>query len=105
MAEADLIPATPQPRTRRSLAGDLRALGLPVGAVVLVHSSLSAAARALLDVIGADGTLVVPTQSGDLSDPAGRQPSQTSYAAGRAHDAAATRTCPSPLWAGRPRRS
>lgn len=81
MAEADLVPVTPEPRTRASLAGDLRALGMCSGAVVLVHSSLSelgwvaggavAAVQALLDVMSPAGTLVVPTHSGDLSDPAG----------------------------------
>lgn len=69
------------PGTRDSLAADLRSLGLPRDAVVLVHSSLSAlgwiaggavaAAQALFDAIGPAGTLVVPTHSGDLSDPAG----------------------------------
>lgn len=83
MAEADLVAATSTPRTRDSLAADLRTLGLPAGAVVLVHSSLSAlgwvaggavaAAQALFDAIGPAGTLVVPTHSGDLSDPAGWQ--------------------------------
>lgn len=69
------------PGTRDSLASDLRSLGLPMGAVVLVHSSLSAlgwtaggalaVAQALFDAIGPAGTLVVPTHSGNLSDPAG----------------------------------
>ncbi len=80
MAEAALVAATGTPRTRRSLAADLRALGLPAGATVLVHSSLSAlgwvaggavsVVQALLDVLGRTGTLVVATQSGDLCDPA-----------------------------------
>ncbi len=79
MGEAAVVAGQDVPRTRESLAADLRALGLPAGATVLVHTSLSAlgwvaggpvaVVRALLDVIGPDGTLVVPTQSGDNSDP------------------------------------
>jgi aminoglycoside 3-N-acetyltransferase len=66
--------------TRASLAADLRRLGLRRDDVVLVHTSLSrlgwvcggpvAAVQALLDVVGTVGTVVVPTQSGDNSDPA-----------------------------------
>ena len=68
-------------RPRSSLTADLRRLGVVPGAVVLVHSSLKAlgyvpggtvaVALALLDAVGPDGTLVVPTQTGDNSDPAG----------------------------------
>jgi aminoglycoside 3-N-acetyltransferase len=57
--------------TRRSLAADLRGLAVPRGRPVLVHASLSrlglveggpaAVAGALRDVIGHDGTIVVPT--------------------------------------------
>ncbi|MEV1021659.1 AAC(3) family N-acetyltransferase [Streptomyces sp. NPDC050264] len=66
--------------TRASLAWDLRALGVRTGETLLVHSSLSslgwvnggqiAVVQALLDALGETGTLVVPTESGDLSDPA-----------------------------------
>ncbi|MCB5906211.1 aminoglycoside N(3)-acetyltransferase [Streptomyces pinistramenti] len=65
--------------TRDSLASELRDLGLRSGETLLVHSSLSslgwvsggpvAVVQALLDVLGADGTLVVPTHSGGNSDP------------------------------------
>lgn len=70
---------TSLPATRTSLAGDLAALGLSTGDTVLVHTSMKAigwvpggqvaVVQALLDVLGPDGTLVVPTQTGGNSDP------------------------------------
>ncbi len=79
MKEQDLVEKTPSPRTRSSLARDLRSLGIKAGDLVLVHSSLSslgwvaggapAVVLALRDVLGEGGTLVVPTQTGDNSDP------------------------------------
>lgn len=66
--------------TRASLAAELRGLGLRPGETLLVHSSLSSlgwvcggaatVVTALLDALGDAGTLVVPTHSGDNSDPA-----------------------------------
>jgi aminoglycoside 3-N-acetyltransferase len=80
MSEMEVISRTPSPRTRYSLAADLHQLGLTSGAVVLVHSSLSslgwvcggalAVVQALLDVVTESGTVVMPTHSGDYSDPA-----------------------------------
>ncbi|ASW57906.1 AAC(3) family N-acetyltransferase [Plantactinospora sp. KBS50] len=68
------------PHTRASLAADLRELGVRRGSVLLVHASLRAlgyvcggphaVALALRDVLGPDGTLVVPTHTADNSDPA-----------------------------------
>lgn len=65
--------------TRESVAADLRALGLEPGGVVLVHAAMgslgwvcggaTAVVQALLDVLGADGTLVVPTFTSDNRDP------------------------------------
>ncbi|MEU3335854.1 AAC(3) family N-acetyltransferase [Streptomyces sp. NPDC006668] len=66
--------------TRDTVTAELRALGVEPGEILLVHSSLSslgwvcggavAVVQALLDAVGPDGTIVVPTQTGDLSDPA-----------------------------------
>jgi aminoglycoside 3-N-acetyltransferase len=81
MSERDAIELAEEPATVASLTADLRALGLAAGMTVMVHSSLSrlgyvsggphAVVLALLDVLGPTGTLVMPTHSADLSDPAG----------------------------------
>ena len=68
------------PITVARLAGDLRALGVREGSVLLVHTSVSAlgwvcggaqaVALALLEALGPAGTLVVPTHTNGNSDPA-----------------------------------
>ncbi|HZD11072.1 MAG TPA: AAC(3) family N-acetyltransferase [Candidatus Binatia bacterium] len=83
MSEKKAIETADAPRTRESLATDLRRLGLSAGVTVLVHSSLSslgwvcggpvAVVQALMDVVTPRGTLVMPTHSGDYSDPAAWQ--------------------------------
>ncbi|MFG2523004.1 aminoglycoside N(3)-acetyltransferase [Streptomyces sp. NPDC048527] len=67
--------------TRATLGADLRALGVRPGETLLLHSSLSAlgwvcggavsVVQGLLDALGPDGTLTVPTHTGGNSDPAG----------------------------------
>ena len=79
MTEQDVIARTPAPITAASLVGDLRALGVEPGMTLLVHTSLSslgwvcggavAVLLALEEVLGEKGTLVIPTMSGDLTDP------------------------------------
>lgn len=80
MGEFNSIKSSEQPATVASLVADLTALGVQPGMTVLVHSSLSsmgwvcggavAVILALEKTLHRDGTLVMPTHSGDLSDPA-----------------------------------
>lgn len=81
MGEQRVIDQTSQrPATAASLTSDLRGLGDLAGATVLIHSSLSAlgfvcggpqaVVEALLAAVGSSGTLVMPTHSAHLSDPA-----------------------------------
>lgn len=79
-SEIQAIAAADRPATVSSLTTDLRAIGIEAGDVVMVHSSLSAlgfvaggaqaVVEALLLSVGPDGTIVMPTQSGQLTDPA-----------------------------------
>ncbi len=81
MTEHDIVEGTPVPRTRTSLAVNLERLGVMSGGVLIVHASLSAigwvsggaqaVVEALLDALGAGGTLVMPAHSTQLTDPAG----------------------------------
>ncbi|MEV4757913.1 AAC(3) family N-acetyltransferase [Micromonospora sp. NPDC049559] len=67
------------PHTRATLAEQLRRLGVRAGGTLLVHSAMrpmgwvcggpQAVVLALRDVLGADGTLVVPTHTPGNSDP------------------------------------
>ncbi|HOG48154.1 MAG TPA: AAC(3) family N-acetyltransferase [Anaerolineae bacterium] len=80
MDEKSAIENSPAPQTRESLAAGLRTLGVQAGMTLLVHSSLSALGwvcggpvaviQALQDVLTPQGTLIMPSHSGSLSDPA-----------------------------------
>nr|WP_236646938.1 AAC(3) family N-acetyltransferase [Micromonospora acroterricola] len=68
------------PGTRRSIAAQLRMLGVRPGGTLLVHAALrqlgfvcggpQALVLALRDALGPDGTIVVPTHTPDNTDPA-----------------------------------
>ncbi|SDJ79793.1 aminoglycoside N(3)-acetyltransferase [Sediminibacillus albus] len=68
-----------KPNTRTSLHKELTDLGMEKGMVVIVHSSLSALGwvcggptaviQALMDAVGEEGTIVMPAQTGENSDP------------------------------------
>ena len=69
----------PLPNTQASLARDLADLGVRPGMTLMVHSALGqigwtvggpvSAIRALLEVLGPSGTLVMPAESPFVSDP------------------------------------
>lgn len=80
MSELDVIKRTEDgPVTVDSIKEDLGNLGVLKGMVLLVHSSLSSLGwvsggpvgviLALEEALGPEGTLVMPTHSGDLTDP------------------------------------
>src|SRR5204863_3198866 len=84
MSEESVIQAAPaSPVTVLSLLSDFAALGVTPGMTLLLHSSLSALGwvcggpvaviLALEELLGPHGTLVMPTHSGGLSDPANWQ--------------------------------
>jgi len=81
MPEKDTIDYSARrgPNTVKTLAADLRALGIKEGMTLIVHSSLGSigwvcggaagVVLALEEALTENGTLVMPTHSGDLSDP------------------------------------
>lgn len=79
MSEKDSMTLVKQPNTKESLINDLINLGLKRGDVVLAHASLSqlgwtigreiTVIDALLEVLGEEGTLIMPCQTGENSAP------------------------------------
>jgi aminoglycoside 3-N-acetyltransferase len=79
VGEREIAERTGTPNTEASLVADLRRLGVREGMTLIVHSSLGSlgwtcggAAAVVLALEGAltpRGTLVMPTHSGDYSDP------------------------------------
>lgn len=80
MREQQLINSQKRPITINDIVKDLRRLGVREGDAVLVHASLSrlgwvcggpqAMVQALMQTVGDEGTLIMPAQTGDWSDPA-----------------------------------
>lgn len=80
MGERAAVDAVDDPLTVSALASDLRELGVQAGDVLLVHSSLSSLGWVCVDpttvvdalqaVLTSDGTLVMPTHSGQYGNPA-----------------------------------
>jgi len=77
--ESSVVNNTLKPNTITSLKRDFEALGVKPGATIIMHSSLSkigwtvggpvSVIRALMQTLTAEGTLVMPTFSGDNSEP------------------------------------
>ncbi len=80
MPEVETISNTELPLTVDSMVDELSACGLEMGQTVLVHSSMSklgwvaggaqAVIQALLQVLGEEGTLMMPTHTTQNTDPA-----------------------------------
>jgi aminoglycoside 3-N-acetyltransferase len=75
-----IIKASPRPSTIKTMATELRTLGVAPGQVLMVHSSLAslgyvaggaqAVIAALLESLGDTGTLAMPAHTTDFVDPA-----------------------------------
>ncbi|MBM7095340.1 AAC(3) family N-acetyltransferase [Bacillus sp. H-16] len=78
-SEKQTVSKLHEPNTVLSLLKAFRSMGIEKGDSLIVHSSLSslgwvsggaqAVVLALMETVGEEGTLVMPTQSSDLSDP------------------------------------
>jgi aminoglycoside 3-N-acetyltransferase len=79
-SEGDVVRLTSHPNTVSSLKNDFETLGIKPGLILIMHSSLSeigwtvggpvAVIQALMQILTTEGTLIMPTFSGDNSDPA-----------------------------------
>jgi aminoglycoside 3-N-acetyltransferase len=80
MTERKAIQQLPTPHTTSSLLEDFKRMNIQKGMTLIVHSSLSslgwvcggavAVVTALMEAVGKEGTLIMPSQSADNSDPA-----------------------------------
>ena len=78
-SEKKVVKSTQYPNTITTLKQDFKKLGIKPGIVIIMHSSLSkigwtvggpvAVISALMQILTSEGTLIMPTFSGDNSDP------------------------------------
>ncbi len=78
-SEGEVVKATQKPNTITTLKCDLEKIGVKPGFTLILHSSLSkigwtvggpvALIKALMQILTDEGTLVMPTFSGDNTDP------------------------------------
>ncbi len=78
-SEKDVVRSTQQPNTITTLKHDFESLGVKPGLVIIMHGSLSkigwtvggpvAVIKALMKILTSEGTLIMPTFSGDNTDP------------------------------------
>lgn len=78
-SEIDVIRSTRYPNTITTLKHNFKTLGIRPGLVVIMHSSLSkigwtvggpvAVIKALMEILTSEGILIMPTFSGDNTDP------------------------------------
>ncbi|MFX1378526.1 MAG: aminoglycoside N(3)-acetyltransferase [Promethearchaeota archaeon] len=78
-SENKVVKSTQKPNTITTLKNDFKALGVKPGSVIIMHSSLSkigwtaggpvAVIEAITQILTSEGTLIMPTFSGDNSDP------------------------------------
>ena len=79
MKEKDVVSLSKHPYTKDMLIYDFKQLGIKKGDCLLVHCSMSklgwiigreaTLVQALIDTIGENGTIVMPSQTGDNSEP------------------------------------
>ncbi|TFG27193.1 AAC(3) family N-acetyltransferase [Candidatus Thorarchaeota archaeon] len=79
-SEGKLVEATKEPIIKKRLVEDLRKAGIKKGDTVIFHSSMKSIGwivggpvtviSALMEAVSEEGTLVMPTQSGDNEEPA-----------------------------------
>ena len=79
MSEASVIQKSIRPQTKDTLKEDFQKIGIQKGDIVLVHSSMSqigwiagreiAVIEALIETVGEEGTIVMPSFSGENSQP------------------------------------
>ena len=79
ISEGDTVNKVKRPITIERIINDLKKIGVEKGMTLIVHSSLSsigwvsggpvAVIYALEELLSSEGTLVMPTHSGDLSEP------------------------------------